>query len=231
MRQVPRLQSPAWLGRTPQKRPDVPLLGARLRPPRRLGHLSGLPRKPPALPGPPGSPGSPAATRAPRPGAACGAMCRRQPFPRQAGKFSGEVGTATNRVYKNTSKLSRSARTGAKTGKSFEGGAGGCSASASGGMRGRRAGLERAVRGGQEPVCGCQGWRGGGRAAAAAGRGYGSRRASERVLREGVGGAVGVGVRRLGTQGRGWGSPQRRAECRKAGDGRTDAHLCPPAPR
>lgn len=49
-------------------------------------------------------------------------MCTRSPA-KQAGKFSGEVGTATNRVYKNILKLSRSARTRTKKGTRFEGGA------------------------------------------------------------------------------------------------------------
>lgn len=51
-------------------------------------------------------------------------MCHSLPLPRQAGKFSGEVGTTTDRVYKNISKLSRGVRMGTKQGKSFEGGAG-----------------------------------------------------------------------------------------------------------
>lgn len=111
--------TPAWLGRTPRHAPLCPCSGGG------FGHAAALgtsvfPRKPwpcPALPGATG------ATGAPRP-----EPCpwSHVPLRRQAGKFSGEVRTATNRVYKNTSKLSRSARTGAKTGQSFEGGAGGC---------------------------------------------------------------------------------------------------------
>lgn len=57
-----------------------------------------------------------------------------------------ELRTATNRVYKNTSKLSRCARTGAKTGQTSMAVRGGCRAAASGGMRGGRAGLEGGVR-------------------------------------------------------------------------------------
>ena len=100
-------------------------------------------------------------------------------LPRQAGKFSGEVGRAADRVDKNPSKPSRGADTRTKKGKSFEGGAGASGALRGSGAcrpsgRGRpgSAGRRRRVRdepggpeetgwwgrlGGQQPAWGCRG--------------------------------------------------------------------------